>query len=537
MLKRRLSSDESGPRASLYDNDPARHGKRRRPLFRPKKDILPRWTPTKKRAMSPLLDFILQHEEAFNDPHRLASLYADFGQQLEVNPEGYQANVAAWIKALADASRAGVLRSQSSGHDLFHIHATDELARALQHPQHGKPTCLPAVFHEAAQKREMIPLKDFISSKESIYKTTWLPSPWKVLTWSLRQVGVLGPAQLQSLGASKVVVVKNVEVAAEKILQEMRGHSSTADRVLSRADFQKRFSKLISPGACLGANDMDTLLVYLGRDRQAISFNAQTVKFKLEHEAVPLPITKEDTAIATLRDTLANVNAQILLLMGKAADANAAAREAVSAKQMVRAKAALRTKKLAEIALDQRTEIAHQLETVFTDLQQAADQVEIVEAMRAGAAALKGLNEQVGGAEGVQGVVDAVNEQMATTEEITNIINENGQPLDEMDIDDELAALEKADMDKKEQDKAERTAARFLELEALEKQRMEKEAAEKKRRISWQAARTRERAQREEEKVVRNVDDASASLSNLSFDQQNTDPEEHEYEERRPMHA
>jgi len=66
MLKRRLSFDVSGPRASLYDNDPARHGKRRRPLFRPKKEKAPRWTPTKERAMSPLLEFILQHEEAFN---------------------------------------------------------------------------------------------------------------------------------------------------------------------------------------------------------------------------------------------------------------------------------------------------------------------------------------------------------------------------------------------------------------------------------------------------------------------------------------
>jgi len=427
---------------------------------------------------------------------------------------------------------------QSSAHDLFHIRATDELARALQHPQHGKPTCLPAVFHEAAQKREMIPLKDFVNAKESIYKTRWLPSPWKVLTWSLRQVGVIGPAQLQGLGSTKVVVVKNVELAADKILREMQGQSSTADRVLSRADFQKRLSKILNPGACLSTNDVDTLLVYLGRDRQAVSYNAQTVKFKLEHEAAPLPITKEDTAIATLRDTLANVNAQILLLMEKVADANAAAREAVSAKQMIRAKAALRTKKLAEIALDQRTEIAHQLETVSTDLQQAADQVEIVEAMRAGAAALKGLNEKVGGAEGVQGVVDAVNEHMAATEEITSIISVGGQPLDEMDIDDELAVLEKADMDKKEQDMAKRTAARLSELDALEKQRSEQEATEKKRRIAWQAARTRERAQREEkETAVRNLDDASASLSNLSFDQEDSDLEEHECEGRRSMHA
>jgi hypothetical protein len=45
------------------------------------------------------------------------------------------------------------------------------------------------------QKKEMVPLKDFLKSKESIYKTSWLPSPWKVLQWGLRQVGVIGQPQ------------------------------------------------------------------------------------------------------------------------------------------------------------------------------------------------------------------------------------------------------------------------------------------------------------------------------------------------------
>lgn len=481
--------------------------------------------------------------------HRIASLYADFGQQPEINPEGYQANVAAWTRALCNASYAGVLPLQSSEHDYCHIRASDELAIALEHPQHGKPACLPAVFHTAAQNREMIPLKHFTTAKESIYKTTWLPSPWKVLTWSLRQVGIIGPDQLRKLGSDKFVIVKIVAMVADKILEEMREESSTAGRVLSRADFQKRFSKLLDAGKALTACDVNTLLVYLARDRQAISYNEQTVKFKPEHEAVPLPITREDTAIATLRDTLVKVNAQILRLMEKAADAEAAAREAVSDKKMVRAKAALRTKKQVEMALNHRTEIAHKLDTVFTDLQQAADQVEIVEAMRIGAAALKDLNEQVGGSEGVQGVVDAVNEHMSTTEEISNLMSEGGQSVDdEMDIEDELAALEQAETDKHEQAAAKQTAKRLSKLDAAEKRRSEKEAAEKrrsekeaeekKRRMVWQAARPRrQRRQEYEEMLGQDMEEASTSLSHLSVDNDDLEVDESECKKRRPMHA
>jgi charged multivesicular body protein 7 len=364
----------------------------------------------------------------------------------------------------------------------------------------------------------MIPLKDFLASKESIYKTSWIPSPWKVLQWGLRQVGVIGqPQSPDKLSTGNFVVLKNVEVASDEIWKKMKEATSTADRVLSKSDFLKRFSNTLNPNAPLTKSDMDVLLVHLVRDKQVISYNAQTIKFKPEHEATPEPVTQEDEAIANLRDTLANINAQIPPLMEKITLADAAAREAVAAKQMVRAKAALRSKKLAETALAQRSDIALQLESVYHQLQSAADQVGIVEAMRAGADALKSLNEKVGGAEGVQGVVDAVNEQMATTEEITNIINETDQPLDDAEIDDEFEALERAEKEKLEQEEAAKTAARLAVLEEADKKRRAKEREEKAKRLQEEAKKT---VAAEEQ-----VDEASRGLANMSF-QQPDDEEE-----------
>lgn len=454
---------------------------------------------------------------------RLASLYADFRQQLEINPDGYHANIAAWTKALTDAARAGVIPTQGTTHDLLNIRTADELARALQHPQYGKPTCLPAVFHEAVQKKEMILLKDFLNSKTSIYKTSWIPTPWSALQWSLRTVGVLGKAAPpDKLAVKNYVVLKNVEVAGDEILKKMKEHTSTADRVLSRRDFLERFSHTLNPAAPLTNNDLNIILVYLARDKQAISYDAQTIKFKPEHEAQALPITEEDAAIAGLRDTLANINAQIPPLMEKISSADAAAREAVAAKQMVRAKAALRSKKLAETALAQRSDVALQLEGVYTQLQQAADQVEIVEAMRAGAAALKGLNEKVGGAEGVQGVVDAVNEQMAATKEITNIINETDTAIDEVDIEDEFEALERTEKEKKEQEEAAKTAARLAELEKAEGKRKEQQ---------------QEQHQQAEDAVVEEkVEQASQGIAKMSFQQQDEQTADEE-KDRIPAYA
>jgi charged multivesicular body protein 7 len=393
------------------------------------------------------------------------------------------------------------------------------------------------VFHDAVLKKEMLPLKDFLTSKESIYKTSWIPSPWKVLQWGLRQTGVMGqPRMPDKLGVGNYVVVKNVEVAADEILKKMKEHTSTAERVLSKTDFLKRFSTALNPASPLTKSDLDILLVHLARDKQAISYNAQTIKFNPEHESIPTPITSDDEAIANLRDTLANINAQIPPLMEKIAAADAAVREAITGKQMVRAKAALRSKKLAETTLAQRSDVALQLESVYQQLQSAADQVEIVEAMRAGADALKSLNEKVGGAEGVQGVVDAVNEQMATTEEITNIINETDQPLDEAEIDDEFEALERAEKEKVEREEAEKTRQRLAELAEADAKRMAKEKeeeaestrirlaqlaeADEKRKTAEQKEGARQSL---EKKAEDEIDQASQELSKLSFVQPDKD--------------
>lgn len=433
-------------------------------------------------------------------PQRLASLYADFRQQLDINPDGYHANIAAWTKALTDAARAGVIPTQGTTHDLLNIRTADDLPRALQHPQYGRPTCLPAVFHEAVQKKEMIPLKDFLSSTTSIYKSSWLPTPWSALQWSLRTVGVLGKAAPpDKLAVKNYVVLKNVEVAGDEILKKMKEHTSTADRVLSRRDFLTRFSHTLNPAAPLTNNDLNILLVFLARDKHAISYDAHTIKFAPAHAPHPQPITAEDAAIAGLRDTLANIHAQLPPLMEKTTAASAAARDAVAAHQPTRAKAALRSKKLAEAALAQRADVALQLEAVYAQLQQAADQVEIVAAMRAGADALRGLNARVGGAEGVQGVVDAVNEQMAAAEEIAGIID--GAPGEaEVDVEDEFAALESAERERLDAQEAAHTAARLAQLEHAERRRTE--------------------ASQRGDVVEANVEQASQGIAKLSFRQE-----------------
>jgi charged multivesicular body protein 7 len=66
MLKRKPSHELDGsPHVlnSIFGDDPTRRQRKR--LFRPKNHNKHIWQPEKEPAMTELLDFILQHEEAF----------------------------------------------------------------------------------------------------------------------------------------------------------------------------------------------------------------------------------------------------------------------------------------------------------------------------------------------------------------------------------------------------------------------------------------------------------------------------------------
>jgi charged multivesicular body protein 7 len=58
MLKRKPSYD-------ITSDDPTFGRKRKRAIFRRKHPKKPQWVPEPERTMSQLLEFVLQHEEAF----------------------------------------------------------------------------------------------------------------------------------------------------------------------------------------------------------------------------------------------------------------------------------------------------------------------------------------------------------------------------------------------------------------------------------------------------------------------------------------
>ncbi|KAK4140852.1 Snf7-domain-containing protein [Dichotomopilus funicola] len=429
--------------------------------------------------MSPsLLEYLVENEPAFRKA-RLPALYSDFQTQRTLNPDGYEANVSAWRKALGRIVGSGLAPAgRGAASNLFVLHSDEQLLRALESKQYGRPLALGTVVREALAAKDLVPLRDFLEAKESIYYRPW--SVWNLASWTMKQLGVADILKKDSLPPGEFVVVSNVEEAG-KAFASQQGPAATAgtrfDRTFSKAHFYKTFNDQLLDGHKLSETDMDVLLRFLSRDKPAILYDGTTIKIQSptsssnDNNNEPAEITPEDTSIAQLKELLVSLTHQTALLTARVEQLTAQAHQAVSKSNRVAALAALRSRKLAESTLAQRFATVHQLEEVAAQIERAADNVQLVRVMEASGTALASLNARTGGADRVADVVDRLREQMADVDEVGSILAESAGTVvvDEEEIDEELAVLEGEERKQKE------------EVEKVAREEREKEEAEKTR--------------------------------------------------------
>ncbi|KAM3067204.1 hypothetical protein ACMFMG_005429 [Clarireedia jacksonii] len=456
--------------------------------------------------MSELLNHLLNNEPQFRRA-RLAALYSDFRQLQTINPDGYQANIEAWRKGLANAARAGVMPSHGSNPDLLVLKIDDELLRALETKEWGQPLALGTVAQEAIAKKELMPLKEFMDATNSIYSRSWSIRPWDIAVWGLKQLGLSFGGDKLPVG--KFVILGNVEEAAKIFAGKSVAKMGRVDRIYSKKLFKEEFRSVLGEKP-LSEADTDAFLKYLARDKAFIAYDGETIKLKAPSDSKNLIITQEDTSIASLKSLIADLEIQTKLFAGKV-DANEnAAKEAISKKNRTSALAALRSKKSAEATLAKRHATLSQLEDVLAKIEQAADQVELVRVMESSAKVLSSLNKEVGGVERVDEVVDQLREQMGQVDEIGTIIAEPGQTnVDETEVDDELEAMEREERmrveekerlvrEERERQEAAETKRKLDALEEVERKAAEKKPAEGKVNDEQEAAGSEQELRREQ---------------------------------------
>ncbi|KAK3338559.1 Snf7-domain-containing protein [Neurospora tetraspora] len=446
-----------------------------------------------------LVDYLVEHEPSFRKA-RLPALYSDFTSLRTLNPDGYQANISAWRSALAHLARSGLAPApKGSTPNLLVLNADESLLRALESKKYGRPLALGTVVREALAAKDLMPLHDFLTTKTSIYYKPWLPSPLGiaggVAGWALKQLGVAEWLRSHSLPKGQFVVVANVEEAGKQFAATTASAltDSRFERTWSKAHFLQTYNEQVqlesgSDAKLLTETDLDVLLVFLSRDKDVILYDGSTFKIKAPSDDAgqhqQQQITQEDTTVASIKELISSLTHQTHLLAGRISELDKTARQAVQSKNRIAALAALKQKKLAEQTLEGRYASLTQLEAVAAKIQQASDSVAMMKVMETSSRVLESLNEQVGGVDRVESLVDKLRDQMAEVDEVNTILAEAGTSaagVDEEEIDDEfeemLAEQEKEKKAVEEKKEEEREEERERERE------QEREAEELRRRL------------------------------------------------------
>lgn len=185
-------------------------------------------------------------------------------------------------------------------------------------------------------------------------------------------------------------------------------------------------------------------------------------------DEVPLPISKEDREIASLKSLMRDINVQIGSLETRITALRERSQEAVVHNNRSSALAALRSKKAAETALARRNDTLSQLEEIYGKIEQASDQITMVQAMKGSTEVLRGLNARVGSTQDVENALDSLKEEMGMVADVSTTLSQVGQEtngVDEDDVDEELEALMRERQGEEEEKAAEETKRRLANLQ------------------------------------------------------------------------
>lgn len=308
---------------------------------------------------------------------------------------------------------------------------------------------LGAVVHESVATKDMLPLAGYLQAQHNVFQSSWGSVPWAVVGWGLRQIGLGSKGGNDKLPKGQYVLVDNIKQAAQAFEDHMAGRPSKVERVFTKAQFAKTFAGKLVEGQRLTSSDVDVLLTYMSRDANIVEYDGKIVKMPDANDKKG--ITDEDASVAQLKELTEKLKHQTDLLGSRVDELTIEIKAALARSNKVRALAALKAKKQAETSLTQRYATLAQLEQVAAKIEQASDNVALVQVMEASTGVLKTLNAQVGGVDRIDGVMDGLRDKISDTEELTAILSENvGQAVDDGEIEDELAALEQEARETKE---------------------------------------------------------------------------------------
>ncbi|KAG7902094.1 hypothetical protein KL935_002054 [Ogataea polymorpha] len=356
---------------------------------------------------------------------RLESLYSNFNH-LKENPEGLEANVAAWKSLLLDARNK--CPDQFEDKVAFD---SDSLVDQFSLPSKGLvPKGLNKVIDQLVQERVLVPFSQYQQDKGLL---------GRVVGW------VFGP-RYQSGNDSSGQLRKGERFI---IISELSKWSLRLGSYLSNNSplVKDHLVDLASKDLGLSRFDIECCLLCLERERKlAVEGDVVRVLDETQQEVQLSPEQVE--SIATLKYSIYKMTKYNDETEKRVHELEARVREYVKKNQMIRAKSELKIQKALSAKLQKSTQGLENLVLLLYKIEENNNNMLAVKTLESNSKILKNMNEQVGD---IASVVQEVREEWDRLDQLSEHLG--AFTADDSSIDEELELLEKEEKEKTEQEK------------------------------------------------------------------------------------
>lgn len=382
---------------------------------------------------------------------RLRSLYSDFSHLKEINPEGFDANIAAWRDVL----------DISLNDHFFESTITlpgAELASKLADSTYGHPKGLSTVLDVEVQLAEYVPWSIYkYSSPESPWSLKDYISPIRWLESKLKSYRIGKFSLLDGKGGvcndyfinwKRMIAIGNRvgDMISAKVQSEGTHSAGLLDNELF-VDLVKKLDPSLSD------LDIQVLLIYLSRDCGKLTVvsdkeNAPRAFVKVGRS----PITDEDIGIIKVKSNIRSIQSRTDIL------AERLDKEIPEKVQMLlqkgknddRLKNVLVQKAYMTNSMNKSLGILSQLNMILDKINDAQTNISVYSSLRTAKEVLEAFNNQISLAD-LESVQLELDQEIAISNDLTEAMKITPD-LDESAIDDELKELEKQYLEEKNRD-------------------------------------------------------------------------------------
>ena len=383
---------------------------------------------------------------------RLGSLYKDFRDLKDLNPEGYQANINTWKKYFVKH----ILNDKNN----LSIKCGKSLLHKLSIDVYGEPKSIDMVLDNFISENILIPSETFFDTKGTdIYSNDSKNVSLLTKLFSLLGIdnkkGYTTRSDVDKdsyLKDVNLIIGDNVKASALMIATNIQSNiinkaSEPSDFVLSRSSF---LSKSGISEQWDDKYNQDIVIFYLQHYSKIITSNNDVIKVyqtstKTGETGTETAVTDTDTAIVDIKNTLLLLNRQTEKLENDITRfENKLQSKVLKSLSMKVQKNLIRNKILSQRHLeklygnqDNLNDMLRQLnisianKTMFNTLQQSHE-------------AIKSINTYIGTVDRVTDLLDSIeseNEKIAELNDLLSSSNDVTNKIAEEDIDDELAKL------------------------------------------------------------------------------------------------